>query len=197
MAIAVILDQRRSRDATDEVPLALNELNRQLAGDLRLPFVRTAGDEMQALIMPAALSRLALWVIRNGGWWMGVGIGDVEEPSGPTARESRGSALWSARKAVEDAKNRRKSRASLSVAGEPQDLAENLDAVLTSLAFILERRTARQWEAADLAAQGLNVSEIAARLGVTAQAVSQLLRTGGFEQQRRLMAMVDRLAQTA
>ena len=55
--------------------------------------------------------------------------------------------------------------------------ADDVRAALDLLAFVWRRRTAAGWEVADLVAEGLSRQEIAARLGVTASAVSQRVST--------------------
>jgi hypothetical protein len=203
MPIVLVLDQRASSSSPDRVPATARRLNADLAPALELPIARTAGDEMQALVLEAeAVLATALHVVQDRGWWLGIGIGDVERPLGDTAPESRGPAFVAARAAIEASKKKRRSPRGLAVAGaegdaEAQRVAEDLDAGLNALAYILDGRTARQHEAVRLAERGLRGVEIAAELGVTQQTVSQVLRDAGFEEQRRLMGLVTRIADRA
>jgi hypothetical protein len=200
MAIVLILDQRGSRTSRDLITSTASYLNRDLGSALRLPFVRTAGDEMQAVLASEhGLYPAAVVAMRGQTWWLGVGIGGIDEPVGPTARESKGSAFWLARAAVDAAKNKRKSPRGVAVAGDGTctKLAQDLDAALNALAFISEGRTPRQWEAVEWARRGLSGADVAEQLEVSPQGASQLLRAAGFEEERRLKRLLGHLARRA
>jgi hypothetical protein len=199
MPIAVTLDQQASRHAADLVAVTARDLNDDLRDGLRLPFVRTAGDEMQALIGTGhALVAIARRCLEDGGWWIGVGIGPVEEPLGATARDSRGPAFWAAREAVNLAQKRSGGPPGpVAVVGEPPRLAESIEAALSAVAYIVSRRTDRQREAVAAARRDASVRTVAGELDVTASAASQLLRLAGFEEQRRLERLVANLADDA
>lgn len=173
------------------------DLNVALDAHLSLHFVRTAGDEMQALVATGeGLAALARRCLETGGWWIGVGVGPIEEPSGRTARETRGPAFWHAREAVERARKRKGgSPGPIAVVGEPAELAEQLEAALGAIAFIVKRRTARQRTAVDLARVTSGLQPVAGALGVSVSAASQLLRAAGLEEQRGLERLVASLAE--
>ncbi|HEX8647689.1 MAG TPA: hypothetical protein VF715_12370 [Thermoleophilaceae bacterium] len=177
------MDQRGSRDVEDRVADWLASLNDSFSAGLRLPFARTAGDEMQAVVQnPETLLEVVLRATRRDEWWVGVGLGTIERPLGETTRDSRGAAFVSARAAVEAAKRQPWGCA---VRGDPDELAASLEACLAMLIFIRRTRTDRGWETADLAATGLPGTEIARRLEISKQAVSQRLRAAGFPEERR------------
>src|SRR3712207_894415 len=99
------VDQRGSRREPDRVAEALDGLA-QLHRPLRA-FERTAGDEFQGLLDdPAQVVDVVLTLVRAGGWSIGVGTGEIEEPLPPSIREGRGPAFIFARNAVEAAKRR-------------------------------------------------------------------------------------------
>ncbi|HEY1117519.1 MAG TPA: hypothetical protein VGE43_07430, partial [Acidimicrobiales bacterium] len=76
--IVLTVDQRASRSSGDRVPDLLAALEPLPA---RLPFRRTAGDEVQGLLTdPAGLPAVVEQVLRSGGWRVGVGIGPVDDP---------------------------------------------------------------------------------------------------------------------
>ncbi|HEX8052202.1 MAG TPA: SatD family protein [Thermoleophilaceae bacterium] len=177
------LDQRASRATPDLVRAEANSLNDQFSSGLRLPFVRTAGDEMQALVSdPADLVDLVLRATRSEQWWAGVGIGAIDD-IGETARDSRGPAFVSARAAVEQAK---KNAWGCSVQGEPEALATALEDSLALLVFLRASRTSRAWELVDMATgEGMRAIDIARELGISKQAVSKQLRAAGFAEEQR------------
>jgi hypothetical protein len=119
----------------------------------------------------------------------------IETSPGQTAREGRGPAFWNAREALHRAhKQKGGTPGPVAVIADQSLLAENLEAVLSALAFIVTRRTTRQREAVALARKARGLRAVADRLGISASAVSQLLRTAGFEEQNRLEGLVARLA---
>lgn len=193
MAIVITLDQRASRRAPDRVSLMQRELNRLVRPALR--FVRTAGDEMQGVVKTGDdLAAVAARCLEDGGWWIGIGIGKTETSSGRTAREGRGPAFWNAREALRRAhKQKAGTPGPVAVVADQRFVAENLEAALSALAFIVMRRTARQREAVALARKAPGLRAVADPLGISASAVSQLLRAAGFEEQNRLEGLIARL----
>lgn len=191
----ITMDQRRSRGSVDLVDGWAATLNGRHATGLVRPFVRTSGDEMQAVAGDAkALIDIAVETIRTEAWWLGIGLGSVAEPLGQTARDSRGPAFWDARQAVEDAKQRSWGAA---VAGEPTENSQDLDAALALLSFVVRSRTERAWRMIDLLVEGRNQSQVAMDLGVSKQAVSKVLRASGRDEEdlgHRLAANLARLA---
>ena len=177
------LDQRGSRRSADLVAEWQDTLNDDFAGGLRLPFARTMGDEMQALVRdPRSLVDLVLRASRDEEWWVGIGLGEVERPIGETARDSRGPAFVNARTAVEAAKRRVWGCA---VRGDPEELALRLEDCFSMLVFIRRARTERGWETVDLASRGMDGPAIASQLDISKQAVSQRLRAAGYAEERR------------
>ena len=186
MEAVLLLDQRRSRSSQDRVEHWALRLNRSYADRLTLPFVRTAGDEMQGLTSSSvALVQILMDALEDGGWRVGVGIGSIERPLGRTSRESRGPAFWLAREALEKAKNQRAGRA-FALRGEPPVDTADLGACLHALGFIIVRRTKRQSEVAQCTREGLSVAEIADRSAVTPQAIRRLLLASGAEEEGEL-----------
>lgn len=199
--IVLDLDQRASRHAPDRIINAAEHLNSELGPMLRQPFVRTTGDEMQAVLAAEqGLYPVAAFALRESVWWLGVGLGEIDAPLGLTARDSRGPAFWAARAAVGNAKNKHKSPRGLAVVSASSrwnNLAQDLDAALNALAFITHSRTRRQWEAVWWSERGHSGTDIAKKLGITPQASSQLLRAAGVEEERRLQTLIEHVAQLA
>jgi hypothetical protein len=193
----ITADQQASRRLGDRVEDVLGALSRRAEsrpelGTLALPFERTAGDEVQGLLTTAEFAvDLALHLQRMGGWSVGIGAGPVDRPLGRSSRASSGPAFVSARTAVERARSKASS-VPLAVDGADPARAQDADAVLRLLAAVVRRRSAHGWEAIDAAA-GRTQREAAAALGVTAQAVSQRLRTALWEEEVRARPVAARL----
>lgn len=178
-AIVLTVDQRGSRHAADRIPdalAALADVPRLLA------FERTVGDEFQGVLDdPATLPRVVEMLLRDDAWNIGIGVGAVEEPLPDHTRAGRGPAFVHAREAVTAAKS---SPWNLRVVGEHRD-ARALETTLWLWAAVLDRRTAKGWEVADLADEGLSYVEVAQRLGIGQSAVSQRAQAAGIVEGRR------------
>ncbi|WP_432395920.1 hypothetical protein ACRQ5B_00555 [Pseudarthrobacter sp. L19] len=96
------IDQRGSSTDVDRVPGLLAELARLLPG---ATFERSVGDELQGVLQsPAEVVDTALHVLRDGHWYVGIGVGAVDRPLPASPREGSGPAFVAARLAVERAK---------------------------------------------------------------------------------------------
>jgi hypothetical protein len=182
--LVLTVDQRSSQRAADRVPDTLASLA-DVA--LRLPFERTAGDEFQGVVDdPAAVPTVVERLLRDDGWYVGIGVGAVEEPLPDHARAGRGPAYVHARTAVTAAKT---SPWHLRVVGE-DPAVRALETTLWLWAAVLARRTARGWEVADLVAEGLSYGQIGQRLGISQSAVSQRAQAAGIVESRRARELV-------
>ena len=171
------VDQRHSRRTADRVEALLRDLAPR-AGDLVRPFERTAGDEVQAVVeRPDVVVDLTLLLVRDRAWSVGVGIGPVDQPLPASTRAGSGPAFSHARAAVTAAKSR---STGLAVVGADEAAARRAQTALDLVAALLQRRTDRGVEAAALAREGLSQLEVARRLGVTKQAVSQRLQAADW-----------------
>ena len=190
-ATVLTLDQRGSRDRRDEVPDLLAALA-SLPSGVALAFERTVGDEVQGVLTEAGAAVEAVArTLRLGRWNIGIGVGDVEEPLPASTREGRGPAYLRAREAVTRAKS---APHRLTVVGGREDAGpEALETVLGLWAGLLERRSERGWEVHDLMAEGLSHAEAAARLGISASAVSQRAQAAGLVDEQRARALAARL----
>src|SRR5689334_19592670 len=103
MPAVLTVDQRDSSDHPDAVPALL----RDLAGvPVLRAFQRTAGDEVQAVLDdPAAVVEAVGRLLRDGHWWVGLGIGPVDVPLPEETRAGGGPAFVHAREAVTRAKS--------------------------------------------------------------------------------------------
>jgi hypothetical protein len=171
------VDQRHSRRTPDRVEALLRDLSPR-RGDLVRAFERTAGDEVQGVVAsPDVVVDLVLLLVRDRAWSVGVGVGPVDDPLPESTRAGSGPAFLAARAAVTAAKSR---STCLAVSGSEQVGARRAQTALDLVAALLQRRTERGAEAASLAHQGLNQLQVAARLGVSKQAVSQRLQAADW-----------------
>lgn len=191
----VTIDQIDSRVVGDRVEsLLASEVVRRARPGGR-PFERTVGDEVQAALgEPADVVDLTLGVLRAGGWTVGIGAGPVHEPMPDSVRAAQGPAFILAREAVEAAKSRARA-VPVAVRGADPQAAADAEAVLALLGAVLERRTRAGWEAVDevVARPDATQDELAVRLGITQQAVSQRLRTALWSEERAARAAATRL----
>lgn len=195
MYAVLTVDQRHSRRGPDLVPVAIEALG---AHKPVLDFERTAGDEFQGVLSDAAATVGCIeTLLRTGSWYVGLGVGTIEEPLPEHARAGRGAAYLNARDAVTRAKS---GSPYLSVVGTDDYHAEQLETVLWLWAGVLDRRTPRGWEVADLVTDGLTYEQTARRLGISQSAVSQRAQAAGLVEARRAAALatalLDRLLTT-
>jgi DNA-binding NarL/FixJ family response regulator len=192
-AFVTTFDQRGSRAGRSEAASWASELNRRHAQSLTRPFAVTAGDEIQALIQDPSVLIDVVWdTLRAGAWWVGVGIGEVEEPVADIVNAATGEAFFAARQAVDEAKKR---AVGVAVRGRPEAEAEALEGVLAIVSHLLRSRSASQQATIDRAERGLTQEEIASELGISQQAVSKRLASAGWAAEagaRRAAAVIAR-----
>jgi hypothetical protein len=185
------LDQRSSRRRPDHVEALVSRLGTSGRAGLLRPFERTAGDEAQGVVAtPGAVGDIVVDVLREGDWYVGLGIGPVEEPLPASTRAGRGLAFVRARQAVNRAKT---APYRTCVVGADDYRAEHVETVLWLLASVLRRRTEHGWEVADMLAAGSTRGQIAEALGISASAVSQRAQAAGVAEEQRGRSLLVRL----
>ena len=201
--LVLTIDQQGSRRVGDRVDGLLADLDRLVparTSGLVRPFERTVGDEVQAVLEDGDLAvDVVLAVLRRGGWSVGVGAGPVDLPLPPTSRAGSGAAFVHARTAVERAKTR-PGPVAVAVAGEDPTAAADAEAVLTLVGAVAARRTTAGWEVIDAlraAGVGARQEDVADRLGITQQAVSQRLRTALWSEELAARPLAARLLRAA
>lgn len=175
------VDQIDSRHTDDRVESVLGDLASRHGAALLTAPERTAGDEFQLATRDAATAlEIALGLVRGETWSVGLGIGDVTGPLGPSVRALTGSAFVNARDAVTAAKRR---PARFALVTDDADETARLDPLVRLLLALRERRTPEGWELADLldADPGMSSKDAAGRLGISAQAASQRALTAGLK----------------
>lgn len=199
--IVLTVDQRGSRRDGDRVDELLAALAKRPAvpGVVRT-FERTVGDEVQAVLDDATSAvDLTLHLIRLRRWSVGIGLGSVDEPLPRSARAGSGVAFVQAREAVERAKSRSRP-VPLAVAAESSDGGRAAEALLTLLGSVALRRSAAGWAVIDAVARlgpGATQDDVARRLGISQQAVSQRLRAALWAEEVAARPVAARLLEEA
>jgi hypothetical protein len=189
MTFVLTVDQQRSRRSADRVAALLPRLNREVR--TVLPFERTAGDEFQGVLDdPVTVVDVALTLVREGGWSVGIGAGAVQRPLPSSTRAATGQAFLAARRAVDAAKQR---PLRVAVRGAVPADAGDAQSVLGALALIVGRRSEQAWEAIAAVSSGQTQAQAAAALGVSRQAVGQRLAAAHWDLERDLRPTAARL----
>lgn len=176
----VTIDQRNSRKSHDRVPELLRELAHIPA---RLPFERTVGDEVQGVLMESAdVLAVAFGALRLGGWYIGIGVGTVDNPLPQTSREAGGPAFIAARSAVERAK---KSGDRIPLAVDGSAAAADAEAVLVLIGALIVGRSVAEWRILDKLQAGVRGGQtVAARkLSISPQAVSKAVLRSSWQEE--------------
>lgn len=181
------IDQRRSRRDIDRVDAVLEVLAD--CATVR-PFERTAGDEIQGVVAaPDVVVEVAIALIEDGHWSVGIGVGPVDVPLPAVTRAGRGVAFEAARAAVTRAKS---TAGGVAIEG-PRPAADDAETVLALLAFVVSRRTEEGRAAVELMRLGSTQAVVADRLGISKQAVSQRLSVAGWGVETKARDLAARL----
>lgn len=188
------IDQAGSRSSRDRIPELLDLL---LPVRTVLPWERSVGDEAQGVVAgPGDVVDAVLLCLRAGGWYVGIGIGDVERPYPSSPREGRGSAFVAARKAVDRAK-KTGDRAPLAVEGPDgrADLAAEAEGVLALLGRHVLARSDAEWRILDLLEFGERGTQtsVARTLGISPQAVSKAAARAAWHEEHAVRPAAARL----
>jgi len=187
------IDSRHDRDRASDM---IAELVQQNAEAFTLPPDQTSGDEIQLLVDSAADAfAVVLDLHRTGFWSIGVGIGPVRTPLPASTRQATGDAFIAARAAVTRAK-RSEARFALDTPpaqGLPETTGADVEALVTMLLLLRQRRTGEGWEAVDLLESGLAQTDIARTLGISTAAVSQRVKSAQWKVERAAHPALVRL----
>jgi hypothetical protein len=207
------IDSRHDRDRASEM---IGQLMERHPAAFALPPDQTSGDEIQVLVPRAADAFAVLLDLHRTEFWsIGVGVGPIRTPLPETTRQATGAAFIAARSAVTRAK-RAEARFALDVPeGTRLALTESdpphgadapaastgaeVEALLTMLLLLRQRRTAEGWEAVDLLERGHAQTAIARTLDISTAAVSQRVKSAQWKVERathpalvRLLLNLDR-----
>lgn len=194
MPYVLTVDQIQSRHQRDLVAATLKELTRV---ETVLAFARTVGDEFQGLLEdPMSVLTVILSLMRTSRWHIGVGIGPVTLPLPSDTRSARGPAFVAARSAVDRAKQVA-SHVSVVASSPAEEEGRDVEALLRLVAAVRERRSDLGWAAIDLVSTGLSITEAAATLQITRQAVGQRLQAAHWVTEAEALPVVARLLHRA
>ncbi|MBT8160804.1 MULTISPECIES: hypothetical protein [Arthrobacter] len=190
------INQRDSRSDGDLVPQLLKDLRHIPA---RLDFDRSVEDEVQGIVdAPHQAVETALIALRTGRWYVGIGVGPVNEPLPSQIKDASGHGLVYARRAVDRLRSG-KERVPVAVEGPIAALAAESEAVLRLLGHIVQHRSVAEWRVLDLLTPGVRGQQktVAQELGISTQAVSKALSRAQWAEEHaarpaaaRLLAMI-------
>jgi hypothetical protein len=201
------IDSRHDRDRASEM---IAQLADRHAAAFALPPDQTSGDEIQLLVPAAADAFAVLLDLHRAEFWsIGIGIGPIRTPLPKTTRQATGAAFIAARAAVTRAK-RTEARFALDVPASPGGPAAvtgapgaedspgpstgaEVEALLTMLLLLRQRRTPEGWEAVDLLEGGLAQTAIARQLDISTAAVSQRVKSAQWKVERAAHPALVRL----
>lgn len=188
----ITADQIDSRNDYDRARSMIAHLVSHRPQAFSLPPDQTAGDEIQLLSADADATLTAILALhRSGHWSVGLGVGAVRMPLPAATRHATGGAFIAAREAVVRAK---KTEAHFALdCDHSEESAPGIEAVLTMLLLLRQRRTPQGWEAGDLLESGLAQTDIAIRLGISTGAVSQRIKTAQLRLDQAARPAVIRL----
>ncbi len=181
----------RRRDG-DRVPQLLKDLRHIPA---RLDFDRSVEDEVQGILdQPHQVVDAALIALRSGAWYVGIGVGPVNEPLPDRIRDASGHGLVYARRAVDRLRSGN-DRIPVAVEGPLADLAAESEAVLRLLGHIVHDRSAAEWRVLDLLTPGVRGQQkaVAKELGITTQAVSKAVARAQWQEEHAARPAAARL----
>jgi hypothetical protein len=188
------INQRDSRRDGDRVPELLKGLRHIPA---LLDFDRSVEDEVQGIVdNPLHAVESALIAVRSGCWYVGIGVGAVNQPFPAQVKDASGHGLVYSRRAV-DRLHSSKDRVPLAVEGPLLAAAREAEAVLHLLGHIIQHRTEAEWRVLDLLTPGVRGQQkaVAEELGITTQAVSKALARAQWNEEHAARPAAARLLQ--
>jgi hypothetical protein len=195
------IDSRHDRDRASDM---IARLLQNHPDAFALPPDQTSGDEIQALVPVAADAFAVLLDLHRAEHWsVGMGVGPVRTPLPTSTRQATGDAFIAARAAVTRAK-RADARFALDVPPAPEGApngaegtdrarGDEVEALLTILLLLRQRRTPEGWEAVDLLEEGLAQTAIAQTLEISTAAVSQRIKSAQYRAERAAHPALVRL----
>lgn len=195
------IDSRNDRDRATEM-IAL--LTADYGHAFPLPPDQTSGDEIQVMTADASSALDVVLALHRAGYWsVGLGVGAVNTPLPESTRQSSGGAFVAARNAVTRSKRTEAkfaledgAAAAASASPDARGLTgDEVEALVTMLLLLRQRRTSEGWEAVELLRSGLSQVKIAAALGISTAAVSQRVKSAQWRVEEAVRPALVRLLQ--
>ena len=168
----------------------------------RVAFAQTYPDEIQGAFDRASDAlHAALIAARDNGFWVGIGIGELNIPrfacalGAVSTTDCTGDALEFSRLAVEAARTGAPARG-IAVSAHNRAVADMASGLTRLLYRVCSDRTEAEWRVVDLLVPGVRGQQraVAQALGITTQAVSRtLMRSLWHEEQAARPAVLDLL----
>lgn len=168
----------------------------------RVAFAQTYPDEIQGAFDRASDAlHAALIAARDNGFWVGIGIGELNIPrfagalGAVSTTDCTGDALEFSRLAVEAARTGAPARG-IAVSAHDRAVADMASGLTRLLYRVCSDRTEAEWRVVDLLVPGVRGQQraVAQALGITTQAVSRtLMRSLWHEEQAARPAVLDLL----
>jgi hypothetical protein len=176
---------RKRRDLQHLLNTLLGTLNKGFAEAIAVPFTITRGDEWEGLVLPAAAPQFLpelIWKIelmrRTLPLRLGIGFGAIDTELLPEAGQNDGPAFHAARRAIENAAEKK------IPGGVFQGFGAKQDQVLNGLSMLLhtlrQRWSPQQREVIHLLRRGMRQVEVASALERSRQAVSTQTRAAAW-----------------
>ncbi|MHC8606136.1 hypothetical protein ACW4FP_00545 [Paenarthrobacter ureafaciens] len=188
------INQRDSRRDGDLVPKLLKDLRHIPA---LIDFDRSVEDEVQGIVDSSHQAvESALIALRSGQWYVGIGVGPINEPLPNLVKDASGHGLVYARRAVECLRYG-KERVPVAVDGPYADQAAEAEAVLRLLGHIVQERSVAEWRVLDLLTPGVRGQQkaVAQELGISTQAVSRAVARAQWAEEHAARPAAARLLQ--
>lgn len=186
------INQTDSRRDGDLVPKLLKDLRHIPA---RLDFDRSVEDEVQGILdCPHQTVEAALIAVRAGAWFVGIGVGPINEPLPNQIKDASGHGLIYARRAVNRLRQG-KDRVPVAVDGPLPALTGEAEAVLRLLGHIVRDRSEAEWRVLDLLTPGVRGQQkaVAHELGISTQAVSKAVARSRWNEEHAARPAAARL----
>ena len=178
---------------------AILATKRQFPGAFKLSPMVLKGDELEAVLDPGApaltvltylRARFALKVGRKPALRAGIGWGEIDHMDKRSPFASEGRAFHRARSALDAVKQVRVGRLTGWQTGD-ETFDEQAGAILPLLDSLFRRLSVEQWEAIALRLEGLNLEQIARKLGIRFQAVHKRLSTGSWDEAHQAIRFLE------
>lgn len=171
----------------------LNKINQKYKERIIGRFILTGGDEFQGMLKTLQGSYSLLLSLEKipVNFYCGIGVGGINTKISSKVSEMDGEAFYKAREALQEAKKLRQTF--LIKSGNPlRD--KTLNVLFSLLGIIKEGWTSRQREITAFTRQNeLTYKEIGKKVGISKQAISQILKSAHWKEVRRAEEIITQM----